>query len=42
MLRAHSVIECEAGMLRKWEIRPGVVLEIRGTEDGDTTPERTA
>jgi uncharacterized protein len=30
--RARSVIECEAGMLRKWDIRPGTRLEVRGLD----------
>jgi uncharacterized protein len=35
VLRARSVIECEAGMLRKWDIVPGTSLEVRGFEDGN-------
>jgi uncharacterized membrane protein (UPF0127 family) len=38
VLRARSVVECEAGMLRKWGIVPGTRLEVRGwdgDEDGD-------
>jgi uncharacterized membrane protein (UPF0127 family) len=30
VLRARSVIECQAGMLAKWGVVPGVVLEVRG------------
>jgi uncharacterized membrane protein (UPF0127 family) len=37
VLRARSVIECEAGMLRRWGVAPGTRLQIRGTgaADGD-------
>ena len=35
VLRSHAVIECEAGMLRRWGIVPGDVLEVRG---GDAPP----
>ncbi len=30
--RAHAVVECQAGMLRKWGISTGDRLEIRGLE----------
>ena len=33
VLRAHAVIECEAGMLRRWGVRPGDVLELRGADE---------
>jgi uncharacterized membrane protein (UPF0127 family) len=32
VLRARCVIECEAGMLRKWAVEPGTRLEVRGTD----------
>jgi uncharacterized protein len=35
VLRAHSVIECEAGMLGKWDVGPGTRLEARGIPDDD-------
>jgi uncharacterized protein len=36
VLRSRSVVECEAGMLRKWGIGPGTRLEVRGYDgDGD-------
>jgi uncharacterized membrane protein (UPF0127 family) len=31
--RARCVVECEAGMLRKWGVRPGARLEVRGLDD---------
>jgi uncharacterized membrane protein (UPF0127 family) len=34
VLRARSVIECEAGMMRRWGVRPGTRLEVRGAEPG--------
>jgi uncharacterized protein len=40
VLRARSVVECEAGMLRKWDVRPGVRLEVRGAEDDEPRPRR--
>jgi uncharacterized membrane protein (UPF0127 family) len=32
--RARCAIECEAGMLERWGVRPGVRLEIRGDPTG--------
>jgi uncharacterized membrane protein (UPF0127 family) len=33
VLRAHSVIECEAGMLRKWGVVPGTRFEVTGADE---------
>ena len=30
-LRARNVIEAEAGAFARWELRPGDVLEVKGT-----------
>jgi uncharacterized membrane protein (UPF0127 family) len=32
VLRARAVIECEAGMLRRWGVAPGARLEARGPD----------
>ena len=34
--RARSVIEAEAGMLRRWGLKPGVTVEIRVGEEPDS------
>ena len=31
-LRAHAVIEAEAGAFERWRLQPGDCLELRGTE----------
>jgi len=33
VLKASAAIECEAGMLRRWGVCPGDVLEIRGNSE---------
>jgi uncharacterized membrane protein (UPF0127 family) len=40
VLRAHSVIECEAGALRKWDVVAGTHLEARGVDDPRPGPRR--
>jgi uncharacterized membrane protein (UPF0127 family) len=40
VLKARSAIECEAGMLKKWGVRRGDRLEIRGLDDGTRHPGR--
>ena len=30
VLRARAVVEAEAGLMRRWELRPGDALEVRG------------
>lgn len=30
VLRARAVVEVEAGLMRRWELRPGDDLEVRG------------
>ena len=32
VLRARAVVEAEAGLMRRWELRPGDGLEVRGAE----------
>ena len=40
VLSARSVVECEAGMLSRWGVRPGTRLEIRGLDGraGEASP----
>jgi uncharacterized membrane protein (UPF0127 family) len=35
VLKAAVAIECEAGMLKRWGVAPGDVLEIRGLDGHD-------
>ena len=30
--RARAVVEAEAGLMRRWELRPGDALEVRGVD----------
>jgi uncharacterized membrane protein (UPF0127 family) len=36
VLRARSVIECEAGMMRRWDVGPGTHLEVWGLDSAGT------
>jgi uncharacterized membrane protein (UPF0127 family) len=42
VLRARSVVECEAGMLRKWGVAPGAQLEVRGLDPAPGLRRRAA
>lgn len=33
---AHAAIETEAGLLRRWGVRPGDLLEVRDARPGDS------
>lgn len=32
VLRSRAVVETEAGLMRRWELRPGDELEVRGAD----------
>ncbi len=38
VLKAHAVIECEAGQLDRWRVRVGDLLELRGIDGDEIDP----